>query len=212
MYVKTSKIETENRHLLDTYCVPGMSHTCSHWIFTQPCKVDTAVLIYHMRRLILHEIKQIALSHSAGKWVGEQGFKLRSSWHQPSWSWHHATWTPGETNVGVSGPCTLQLSSPTGRPSASLSFQIPAEQILEFFILSKVQHWRYLDLPHIFSFKRKGFCSKRKFWQAGVTAEEAFLFLWPASGSAEGLPCSCIPLNMSVCNAPCRVQQHLLAN
>ena len=119
---------------------------------------------------------------------------------------------PGKLMLVSLAPRTLQLSSPTGRPSASLSFQIPAEQILEFFIRSKVQHWRYLDLPHIFSFKRKGFCSKRKFRQAGVTAEEAFLFLVTCFWLCRRLPCSCIPLNMSVCNAPCRVQQHLLAN
>ena len=153
-------------------------------------------------------------SHPAGKSVGEQGFKLRSSWQHAC---HYPTWTPGETNVGVSGPLILQIPSPwegplPAHPSRSLnrswssSFtvgykcSITTLKVFAFSPMFSTWNWRDLVLRG-----NAGICRE---WQKERLSDS----LWPTPGSARGFPCSWIPLNMSVCDVPCRVQQHLLAN
>lgn len=101
----------ETDTFLDTSCVLGMPYTYSHWISTQPCKVDMIVLICYVRRLMLTEIKQIASSHSAGKQGGKRRFKLSPVAGCPC-SHQLYTGAPGETTTAISDPHTLPAFLP----------------------------------------------------------------------------------------------------
>lgn len=154
MCVKISKTEQEKRHILDTYCVPGMSRACSHCIFPPPSKGDTSVLLCCMRRSMLHEIKQMPSSHPPGsEWGSRDSNSGLAGTHLP------IPQTPWATHVGVADPAPFssQPSFPTG--------SLPDPSGMDPGFLHSQEGTdapnQGLDLPR-FQPEPAGICAKRK--------------------------------------------------
>lgn len=113
------------------------------------------------------------------------------------------TRAPGETIAAASSPHFLKALLPriwasTSEPPWNFylpALQIPTEQVLDFFLHSKVPLFmlplcRYLDFSQVSSLKLKGLGTRGN--------SGGFPALWPMPGSAQDIPSACVSLNMGV--------------